>query len=170
MNTKSRKTKSAEAQIPQAPEESDFVGLIKYISKREKGLSRYSDKLRTSLIAIADAIRYINISINVTDKEAYFDETTEEDDKHGYSVKNFLCIDDHNLCTINRRKTEYGDYHHQKLWYFSQLPRSELKTLVQSGRLPKFLVLVAQKLEEAETEYGVVAEIAEKMAKAIETK
>jgi mRNA degradation ribonuclease J1/J2 len=46
--------------------------------------------------------------------------------------------------------------------------RELLKALVRSGRLPKFLALIAQKLSEAEKEYGDVAEIAEKMAKAIE--
>jgi len=54
MNTKSRKTKSAEAQTPQAPAEADFVGLIKYLAEREKKLSKYSDKLRTSLQRVFD--------------------------------------------------------------------------------------------------------------------
>jgi hypothetical protein len=46
--------------------------------------------------------------------------------------------------------------------------RAELKQLVRGGRLPKFLQLVAEKLKEAEAEYGEVAAIAERMANAIQ--
>lgn len=42
--------------------------------------------------------------------------------------------------------------------------RYTLKQLVKSGRLPKFLKLIAEKLTETEQEYKAVAEAAEKMA------
>ncbi len=46
--------------------------------------------------------------------------------------------------------------------------RATLKALVKSGRLPKFLALVTEKLEKTASDYKQVAEVAEKMAKAIE--
>jgi len=224
MSTQSRKTKSSEEQIPQAPSEEDFVGLIKYISEREKGLSRYSDKLRQNLQRIFDVfgsahycqicdeveehskhIKYrseqgylrreqtetingitvmhpanadyshpfkpkIAISINIEDSEIFA--TTPRDDLNAEYYR--LATRDLALVIMGSTSNEQ-DITGMCCWftkpdaYRATPSREELKQLLKSGRLPKFLALVAKKLAEAEAEYGVVSAIAEKMAKAVET-
>lgn len=174
MNTQSRKT-GAEAQVSQAPAEADFVGLVKYISEREKGLSKYSDKLRTSLQRIfnifGDSVNCqvcdysapaeihkshafvpkIQVSISVQDSE-YFARETGEIDVY------YLCIAQSKMLIQN----QYGNMHDA-----CTAPRWLLKQLVLSNRLPKFLQLVAQRLQEVEEEYAQVSQIAERMAQAI---
>lgn len=43
-----------------------------------------------------------------------------------------------------------------------------MKALVESGRLPKFLNLIVQRLAEAEPEYAEVAALAEKLTKVVD--
>lgn len=226
MNTKSRKTKSAEAQIPQAPSEEDFVSLIKYVSEREKSLSRYSNKLRQSLQHIFNIFGdpyYCQICgysendtrhIKFRDEQGYlhYEETStvngitetyakNKDYVHEFKPKirvseeivdteicietaedelNFvryrLVFSDGKLLLRGWRNCEI-DTTGVSVWFTEPEgtqhggtpSRAELKQLVRSGRLPKFLAYAAEKLAEAETEYGEVSAIAEKMAKAIET-
>jgi hypothetical protein len=63
---------------------------------------------------------------------------------------------------------EVDEYAKTEYWMFQSIPRRERKAIIASGRLPKFLKLVAEKLAETEQEYKVVAECAEKMAQAIQ--
>ncbi len=58
-----------------------------------------------------------------------------------------------------------GDLYMQ---FADECSRETLKAIVKSGRLQKFLAYAASKIAEAEQEYKQVAEVAEKMAKAIE--
>jgi len=162
-STKNKISAVAE-QIPQAPAEADFVGLIKYISEREKGLSRYSDKLRQSLVAIDQHLQNMHISINVQDKEPF-----AEDDAQGDPLQLYLYLGEgpRGFGGLWVYAAGYGSaFYGYKA--FGDVKRLTLLQLVRSGRLPKFLALVAQNLAEAEAEYSEVATIAQKMAKAIE--
>jgi len=162
MNAQSRKTKSSEEQIPQAPSEENFVGLVKYINEREKALSRYSNKLRESLKAIDAILQDMHISINLQDKQPF-----GEDNAQCYPLQLYLYLGERPRgeglwIHAEGCDTDYG------YKAFGDCSRNTLKQLVRSGRLPKFLVLVAQKMAEAEKEYSVVSAIAERMAKSIE--
>ena len=168
MNAKSRKT-SAEAQFSQAPSEEDFVGLIKTIMEKEKGLSLDSDKLRQAMELVAKKFGnekgQIFISIDVCDDEPFLstEDKDEEDDKW-VTEDYFLAIENHILKIIRKDQCQRICADHPVA---SGHPRETLSALVKSGRLPKFLQLVAQKLADAQKEYAQVAEIAEKMANAI---
>jgi hypothetical protein len=206
MNKKSRKANSAEAQNPQAPAEADFVGLIKYVSEREKNLSKYSDKLRISLQRVFDVFgnpEYcqicnstvnsgtatgegenkekhmggshpftpkIRVSEEIEDTEICIETSEDELNFERYR----LVFSDGKLLLRGWRNCEI-DATGVTVWFTEPEgtqrggtpSRAELKQLVRSGRLPKFLALVAEKLTAAEAEYAQVAEIAEKMAKAI---
>jgi len=219
----SRKTKSSEEQIQQAPVETDFVGLVKYISEREKGLGRYSDKLRQNLQQIFDVfgsahhcqicdeaeehgkhIKYrseqgylkreqtetingitvthpanadyshpfkpkIPISIDVKDSEIFA--KTQRDD---LNVEYYRLATHDLVLVIMGETSNEQDITGMSCWftkpdaYRAPPSREELKQLVKSGRLPKFLAFVAQKLAEAETEYCQVSTIAERMAKTLD--
>lgn len=84
MNTEAGKQKSAEAQKTVAPEESDLLGIIKYIEKKEKGLSNYSDKLRQSVEKIAQVFgnskycQICNCTVNQGQHAKYFLRKTRE--------------------------------------------------------------------------------------------
>jgi hypothetical protein len=204
---KSRKA-SAEAQNSQAPSEEDFLGLIKYIEERGKSLSKYSDKLRTSLQRIFDVFgnpRYcqicgcnqetgtalgegenkgkhaggnhvftprIRVGEEIADTEICIETSVDDLNFERYR----LVFHDGKLQLKGWRNCEM-DETRVTTWFTwpegtqrgGTPSRAELKQLVRSGRLPKFLTLAAGKLKQAEAEYQEVSEIAERMAKAIET-
>jgi len=188
-------------EVSQAPSEEDFVGLIKYINEREKGLSRYSDKLRQSLQRIFDVFGNPDYcQICGCNKQTGTNQEGENKGKHAGGAHAFVpkirvsvnVRDEQEICPDMFLEFADGELRIADLsdcyqetdgnWYPSWLvpdnrsiykhtylaSREELKTLVRSGRLPKFLALMAEKLRETEAEYGEVSELAERMAQAIE--
>lgn len=169
MNTKAGRQKSAEAQTPKAPSEEDFVGLAAYIQERNDNINRFSDKLRTNLIEFADKIEN-KTGITITDTEPYLDETTEGDIAHGFTTKSYLRLEPQgNLITVVINSMEDGDptTTKEKEWFFRHIPREDLKAIITSGRIPKFLRYAAAVLAEKEAEFEQVADIAEKINQAI---
>jgi hypothetical protein len=167
-----------------------LIEIIKYIQEREENLNRYSDKLRQSLLRIAQVFgsvrecqicnivhfwdqEYdhefkpkIHISIDINDQEPFLVEEGEED-KYSY----YLQFWDGNL-RIRIKKLIFTT-NEERVWdwrYIDDASRYVLKQLVKSGRLPKFLEYVAQVLQEKGLEYGEAAEIASKMADAVNPK
>lgn len=99
----------------------------------------------------------IFVSIDIDDTETFYEEHIETVDvNYGY----FLGFRDHNLWIIEANYTD--DTECEKSIGFSQ--RKVLKELVKSGRLTKFLIVVAERLKRAEEEYKEVSEIAEKLS------
>jgi uncharacterized caspase-like protein len=160
---------SAEAQTKtSAQAEADFSGIqqtITYLAEREANLARYSDKMSKALYQIAETVNNLKISrdLEFLDAEPFIINVEEEDNiyEKGYLYINGTLkakfvktygtkIEDENA------KTEY--------WIFQSIPRRERKAIIASGRLPKFLKLVAEKLAETEQEYKEVMDAAEKMA------
>jgi hypothetical protein len=167
-----------------------LIEIVKYIQEREENLSRYSDKLRQSLVRIAQVfgsarecqicnsvhfwdqeydhefIPKIAVSLDITDPEAFY----EEEDEEGKDIY-YLQLWDLNLRICMKRvffatgEERYWDWR-----YFNDASRHLLKELVRSGRLPKFLEYVAQVLQEKGLEYGEAAEVASKMADAVNPK
>lgn len=190
---------SAEAEkIPQPTSEEDFVGLIKYIQEREKNLSKYSDKLRESVVRIANVFgdsdfcqicgkneSHGNHAPTIQGRGQYAGNTYNAGGWHVFKPKlklsfkiedEIIFFVDSNGLDCKLLLNQYGlqvrvitcDGEEDVDYYFAQCSRETLKALVQSGRLPKFLALVAKRLAEAEKEYGEVASIAEKIAKSLE--
>ncbi|MEM2293185.1 MAG: hypothetical protein QXX41_07915 [Nitrososphaerota archaeon] len=161
---------------------SELVELLKYIQEREENLSRYSDKLRRSLVKISNAFgskdfcmicdrlqRYhtdvkdhefkakVYVSIDVLDDEPFY---TEYDEYGTFDY--YLAIRGHELIIqvkVNREETICKG--------FGEVSRELLKALVKSKRLIPFLKKVADELERVGKEYKEVSEIAEKMASVI---
>jgi len=162
--------------------ENELVELLKYIREREENLSRYSDKLRKSLIKISNAFgskdfcaicdrfqRYhkdfadhefkqkIYVSIDILDDEPFFIEADEYD-----KIDYYLAFRGSKLVIqvkVNGKETIVK--------FFENVSRELLKALVKSKRLIAFLQKVADELERIGKEYKEVAEIAEKMASVI---
>jgi hypothetical protein len=220
-----KNVKSAEAQVPKAPSEEDFVGLVKYLEEREKNLSKYSDKLRENLAKIAGIFGDESCCqicgfeegstkhVKYRDEQGYLhDEKTSvvngitvtyaanKDYSHAFKAKiepsfeiedetEFRVIQEENnfgkttfrliLLPDWGRRYNYGgllvkkvvnDYEEGAIYqtFADECSRESLKTLVQKGRLPKFLAYAAKKLAEKEQEYQQVAEAAEKMAASLQ--
>lgn len=158
---------SEEKQITSAGAE--LKQAIEYLAERATTINRYSDKLSEALGKIDNAIYDIKISrdFTFTDTEPFYTTTTPETDREfATTEKGFLTIQD------GRLKFKYfktaGGYTQTEQWNVFQISRLERKAIIQSGRLPKFLAYVAEQLAIAEQEYKQVAEIAEKMANAIQ--
>lgn len=173
-----------------------IIKALKYIELKEKNLSRYSDKLRSAWITISDIFgkakycqicgqpkeihpdkhpviveKYgvhdfkpkIEISIDIIDDQPFY-----EDDE--LNAKYYLSIIDHEL----KIKDLPRDVDPSTLHYLSggyamwNAPRWLLKQLTKSGRLLGFLQHVAKTLEKMEAEYGEVADLADKLAKALQ--
>jgi len=205
----------------------DIKKIINYISEREANLSRYSDKLRKSVTAVANVFgdadecqvcgfsrlwgdhgKYrIRYSHQVTDTlpekiqglkvkvvssnykkgrwaEGEYAFVEEVENQHKFTPKVEVSIDFQD--EISFYQAEDGDTYflafkdHQlvanivfseyeaDVRELAEISREALKALVRSGRLIDFLKLAAEKLAEAEQEYKQVAEVAEKLAKAVQ--
>jgi hypothetical protein len=176
-------------QMAEAPNISEALA---YIREREETLSRYSDKLRQSLAQIAQVfgnadycqrcdkwrgyhetekarrtwgacerfVPQIAVSIDIVDDEPFH---IQPEDDISPKVKYYLAIRNHKLGYTEN----VGTYKNGEIVDFLRAPRELLKALVKSGRLIPFLQKVADTLQEKCEEYKQVAEVAEKLAKAI---
>ena len=175
-------------------EAQDISKILDYIQEREESLSRYSDKLRQSLAQISQVfgdanycqqcgkwrgyhgtkelrqtwgacerfVPQIVVSIDIID-DMHF--KVEEEDEYSPNTKYYLAIIKHRLGyveTFDNDRFRALDLHD-----FSDAPRELLKALVKSGRLIPFLQKVANTLAQKSEEYREVAEVAEKLAKAV---
>ena len=174
-------------------EAKEISEILSYIEQREESLRRYSDKLRQSLVKIANIFGRNNYCRHCGRWEGYhanaqarktweacenFEPAIEvsinvTDDKHFYvepeddtspEIKYYLAILGHELGYVDVVE-EYNA--HGRVTTFQQAPRELLKALVKSGRLIPFLQKVADILAEKGEEYREVSEVAEKLAKAI---
>jgi hypothetical protein len=80
-------------------------------------------------------------------------------------IKYYLAIIKHHLGYVDVVGT-YSDP--SGVTAFDEAPRETLKALVKSGRLIPFLQKVANTLQGKSEEYREVAEVAEKLAKAVQ--
>jgi len=101
----------------------------------------------------------IEVSIDIVDEQPFY-----EDEENKY----YLAIIDHELKISEIPVAISKPQMYKFTWPMWNAPRWLLKQLTKSGRLPHFLKYVAQKLEKMESEYREVAEIAEKLAKALQ--
>jgi len=181
--------------MPEGMKENSPEGLkevLAYISEREGKLSNYSDRLRQAVKRIEDVfgnskfcqicgtgssgympydherdhpdhafLPKIFVSLDIEDAEPFF---TDDDENGPFSY--LLALSDCDLVVWKRLKEDTVMPYCAK-WEVSESSRKILKELVRSGRIPKFLRLVAERLEQTGKEYGEVAEVAEKMAAAI---
>jgi hypothetical protein len=164
---------SAEAQIKtSAQAEADFSGIqqtLKYLSEREENLARYSDKMSKALYKIAEAINNLNISRDLVfvDTEPFIVNKPENAEDNTVE-KGYLYLNGTLKAKFVKTFGEIEDeYAKTEWWIFQSIPRRERKAIIQSGRLPKFLAYVAEKLAQTEQEYKIVAETAEKMASSV---
>jgi hypothetical protein len=173
--------------------EADLNKILGYIQEREKTLGRYSDKLRQSVVKIANVfgredlcrcgwwvdrhpthktgtgeivcktpIPKIQVSIDVIDDQPFMAEA----DEYSPNIKYYLAIIKHDLGYVETYDND--KYSPKNLRDFDQAPRKLLKALVKSGRLIPFLQKVADVLTAKGEEYREVAEVAEKLAKAVQ--
>ena len=158
--------------------------ILGYIKEREATLSRYSDKLRQNLQRIFDVfgspdycricndehkgqtahdfIPKIRISIELQDTE-HFAEIGDEPEYYYLATRNGrLFIMGTVACEM--------DITGWTCWYSqpNEVSREVLKQLVRSGRLILFLQKVADTLQAKSEEYREVAQVAEKMAQAVQ--
>jgi hypothetical protein len=161
---------SAEAQTTtQPPAEADFMGIqqtIKYLAERKENLARYSDKMSRELYKIAEAINNLNISRDLVFVDAIpFIINGPENAEDNTVEKGYLYLNGTLKAKFVKTFGEIEDeYAKTEYWMFQSIPRRERKAIIQSGRLPKFLAYVAEKLAQTEQEYKKVADVAEKMA------
>lgn len=155
-----KQTTTAEAELTQT---------INYLIERQNNINRYSDKLSEALGKLDNAITGINISRDFTfeDTEPFITTKTGNDEEEFTTTEKGYLIIENSYLKIRYYKTT-GTYTRKEQWRIYQIPRSERKAIIQSGRLPKFLASVSQKLAEAEHEYKTVSEAAEKMAAALQ--
>lgn len=174
--------------------EAEIIKAIEYIQEREKNLSRYSDKLRQAWITISDIFgkakycricgqskgvhpdkhpevkKYgehefqpkIEVSIDIIDSKPFYS---------GEGSNYYLAVVDHYLKIVELSKdVEPATLHtfYKYTWPIWGAPRWLLKQLTKSGRLLGFLQYVAKTLKKMEKEYGEVADLAEKLAKALQ--
>jgi len=105
----------------------------------------------------------IEVSIDIIDEKPFYEDKD-------LNAKYYLAIIDHEL----KIKDLPRDVDPNTLHYLSggyamwNAPRWLLKQLTKSGRLLGFLQHVAKTLEKMEAEYGEVADLAEKLAKALQ--
>lgn len=160
--------------------------ILRYIEKREQNLSRYSDKLRQSIIKIVDVFgpeRYcrscdqpershddpekcafkpkIQVSLEIIDDVPFYTDELREEDY-------YLATVDHYLKAVGVAKGgDPTDRAHRWTQWFDDCSREKLKALVKSGRLIPFLQKVVDTLQAKCMEYEEVSEVAEKLAKAV---
>jgi len=174
--------------------EADLIKTLKYLQEREKKLSNYSDKLRQAWIKISEVfglkkycricwqtanvhpdkhpevLKYgahqftpkIEVSIDIIDGKPFY-----SDEGESY----YLAIIDHYLKIVELPKDVKPttlNAPNKYTWPMWNAPRWLLKQLTKSGRLLGFLQHVASVLEKAEKEYSEVADLAEKLAKALQ--
>lgn len=144
---------------------------LKYISERENNINKYTDKLNKALGIINQAIDNLKIS-----RDLYFEDTCPfyvnsvayEKAMNTVTEKGYLIIENGYLKLKFIQQESLSHYTACKVWHIYQVSRKERKALITSKRLTAFLKIVAAKLEETEKEYKDAAEIAEKMASAIQ--
>lgn len=163
-NTQTSRKASAEAQKPQAQAKADFSGIMKYLTEKEGNLAKYSDKLRESILTVEAKLDSLIPSDFLMRGKAFWEEEDE-----------YLGTVTYQIATLAEDEKWYAGLYIVKSFStgeirttFKESSRRVLKALVQSGALLEFATIAAQKLAEAEKEYGQVAEAAEKMAKALE--
>jgi hypothetical protein len=174
-------------------EAQDLNQILGYIEQREETLSRYSDKLRQSLVKIANVfgrkdlcrlcgwwvdrhptrktgeivcekpIPCIEVSIDIKDDEPFYVQPATD---IAPEIKYYLAIRNHNLGWIYITYSGENPKHVCDFAYDAS--RELLKALVKSGRLIPFLQKVADVLTAEGEEYREVAEVAEKLAKAVQ--
>jgi hypothetical protein len=168
MEVKTQKI-SEEKQNKSTTAGAELTQTINYITERQTNINRYSDKLSDALLKIDKAISNIKISrdFEFLDTEPFYTKEYKEDELESPTEAGYLLIKDGELKTKYYKYTIYNDGYEEE-WNIQQLPRLERKAIIQSGRLIKFLTTVAEQLAVAEQEYKQVAEIAEKMANAIQ--
>ncbi|MEM1589706.1 MAG: hypothetical protein QW175_04760, partial [Candidatus Bathyarchaeia archaeon] len=83
-----------------------------------------------------------------------------KDETEGYELR--LMLEDGYLVAWDSRGGEYNTTHS-----ITSLGREKIEALVKSGRIPAFLKLVQQKLDQTTEEYKQVAETAERLMHAI---
>lgn len=129
---------------------------IKYIKDRAENISKYSDKLRESIIAIDGELTpfFETAGIIVIDDEF------EYMDKHGTKYQ---------LSISKEYRGSWGIYldngYHEDLMFIGDAPRNALKMVVK--RIIPLLEKYAKILEQNEVEYKDIAANAESMAKSI---
>jgi len=160
----SRKANSAEAQNPKAPVETDFVGLIKYLEEREKNLGKYSDKLRENFEKVWAKLNSILPADFLMRGKDFFSEEEEYFGEISWHLE-----------TLPETEKWYAGLYIVKDYGTGEIQisvkdvsRKLLKALVSSGALIEFVKIAGETLAKAEQEYSQVADVAEKMAKAIE--
>ena len=173
--------------------EADINQILGYIKEREATLSHYSDKLRQNLQRIFDIFGHpdycqvcdvsegslkhkgqkyadetahvfipkIRISLDLQDTE-HFAEIGDEPEYYYLATKNGML---HIMGTVACEMDITG----WTCWYRQphEVSREVLKQLVRSGRLIPFLQKIADTLAQEGEEYKQVAEVAEKLAKAV---
>ena len=172
-----------------------LVETLKYIREREESLSRYSDKLRQSLVEIAGQFGRLSEKYCMRcgyhadahrDDSSHYERTCKNlllptievsitfRDKESFAEKETL---EHNFSYYLAINEDHELVIQEINWdirecpndiYFSNAPRWLLKELVKSGRLSKFFEALAGRLAELNDEYRDAAEKAEKIAKAVE--
>lgn len=168
-----------------------LVETIEYIRQREKTLSRYSDKLRQSLVELAGLFGKLSDKYcrrcgyharEHSEDSAHFKYTCQKEplvpkievsivfidckaftyDSHG---DYYLAINrDHELVIryiVDSLSDTWNDIH------FKEASRRLLKELVKSGRIPRFFEGLAERLSKLNGEYREAAEQAEKIAAAV---
>jgi len=156
VNEESRKTKSSEEQIPQAPSEEDFVGLFNKVKEYEETLGKHCEIIRQSINKFAQTFEQIKVSIEFSDYEPFW---IDEDNE-----KYFLTVEHHKLYIIRENDGTIVAHHPLN----SGFSRNTLKALINSGRLSKFLEHLAETLKFLGEDYAEVRAIAERMAKSVE--
>jgi len=139
-------------------DEREIIKLFKYIREREENISRYSNKLRETLVQIANLFGLppkIYVSVKVRDDEPFY-----EDENAYYFLE--ISFSELKIASKDKEKGIFNWY-----FFFEGAEKEMLKELIKSKRLIPFLHKVAETLKEKEDEYKRVSEIAEKMAKAI---
>jgi hypothetical protein len=105
------------------------------------------------------------VSIDVEDGVPFYSVGDEEAVDEYY-----LALRKHELVIVMRTRYKNEAWTSgAKVYGVDQVSREVLKALVKSGRLLEFLKTVSEKLQKMSEEYREVSEIAEKMAKAIES-
>jgi len=162
---------------------------LKYIEERATKLSRYSDKLRQNLAVLFHAFKPSYFCRYCHQNEALHGNVKSHDFKPAIEVgikvlgDPFLEEQDkvypsmHYLWRLeireNRMYLREEDWDGERLlehryYHVEQAPRYVLVRLVKSGAIPKFLHKIVEELEKTGREVGEAAELAEKIARAVQ--
>jgi uncharacterized coiled-coil protein SlyX len=164
----------------------ELTQTIVYLAEREANLSKYSDKLRESLGKIANQFGSADECVICGNRKSAGTAAGNGENygkhmsgAHAFKPKIVVSIRVQDTEPFNADETDeavktlvfdgtvqigFGQGGFMQNRTIDEVSRYTLKQLVKSGRLPKFLAYVAEKLQEAENEYKEVAEAAEKMA------